>query len=87
MLNRIISDEIFDSNGWLKIGLIQEQTNLGEPYVNTGSLYMFMAMFMVTAIDSNNNFWQGGKLRDYSGRIWSGENLSADSSLEGWKKL
>lgn len=87
VLNRIISDKIFDSNGWLKIGLIQEQTNLGEPYVNTGSLYMFMAMFMVTAIDSNNNFWQGGKLRDYSGRIWSGENLSADSALEGWKKL
>ena len=87
VLNRIISDKIFDSNGWLKIGLIQEQTNLGEPYVNTGSLYMFMAMFMVTAIDSNNNFWQGGKLRDYSGRIWGGENLSADSALEGWKKL
>ena len=82
-----MSDKIFDANGWLKIGLVQEQSNLAEPYINTGSLYMFMAMFMITAIDSQNNFWQEGKIRDYSGRIWSGENLIADSSQEGWKKM
>lgn len=87
VLNRIMSDKIFDANGWLKIGLVQEQSNLAEPYINTGSLYMFMAMFMITAIDSQNNFWQEGKIRDYSGRIWSGENLIADSSQEGWKKM
>lgn len=87
VLNRIMSDKIFDENGWLKIGLVQEQSNLAEPYINTGSLYMFMAMFMITAIDSDNNFWQEGKLRDYSGKVWSGENLFADSALEGWKKM
>ena len=87
VLNRIMSDKIFDVNGWLKIGLVQEQENLAEPYVNTGSLYMFMAMFMITAIDPNNKFWHEGKLRNYSGRIWSGENLFADSALEGWKQI
>lgn len=87
VLNRIMSDKIFDANGWLKIGLVQEQANLAETYVNTGSVYMFMAMFMVTAIDPNNKFWNEGKLRDYSGRIWSGENLFADSALEGWKNF
>lgn len=87
VLNRIMSDNIFDANGWLKIGLVQEQSNLAEPYVNTGSLYMFMVMFMITAIDPDNKFWKGGKSRDYSGRIWNGENLSADSALEGWRNL
>lgn len=86
VLNRFMSDKIFDENGWLQIGMVNEQMNLAEPYVNTGSLYMFMAMFMITAIDANNDFWQGGKIRDYSGQVWSGENLPADTALEGWKR-
>ena len=81
-----MSEQIFDENGWLKIGMVHEQMNLAERYVNTGSLYMFMAMFMITAIDANDDFWQGGKMRDYSGRVWIGENLPADTALEGWKR-
>lgn len=87
VLNRIMSGEIFDERGWLKIGLIKEQINLAERYINTGSLYMFMAMFMITAIDSDNAFWHGKKTYDYSARIWGGENLQCDAALEGWKKI
>lgn len=86
VLNRIMSEKIFDENDWLKIGVIAEQPSLAEEYVNTGSLYMFLAMFMVTAIESENTFWMGEKVRDYSGKIWSGEDLTADVALEGWRR-
>ena len=87
VLNRIMSGDIFDKNGWLKIGMVKEQLNLAEEYINTGSLYMFMSMFMVTAIDAGNDFWQGEKSYDYSSRLWAGENLKYDTALEGWKRF
>ena len=87
VLNRIMSGDIFDKTGWLKIGVVKEQANLAEKYINTGSLYMFMAMFMITAIDAENVFWQGEKVYDYSSRLWNGENLDYDEALEGWKKI
>lgn len=86
VLNRIMSGKIFDENGWLMLGVIGEQSSLAEEYINTGSLYMFLAMFMVTAIEPENIFWIGEKQRDFSGRIWNGENLPIDVALEGWRR-
>lgn len=86
VLNRIMSEKIFDENGWLKLGLVGEQCALAEEYINVGSLYMFLAMFMVTAIEPENIFWTGGKQKDFSGRIWNGENLQFDVALEGWRR-
>lgn len=85
VLNRIMSGDIFDKAGWLKIGVVKEQLNLAEEYINTGSLYMFMSMFMVTAIDAENDFWQGEKTYDYSSKLWDGDNIKYDVALEGWK--
>ena len=87
VLHRIMSGKIFDENGWLKLGIVGEQFALAEEYINTGSLYMFLAMFMVTAIEPENIFWTGGKQKDFSGRIWNGEDLQFDSALEGWRRL
>ena len=87
VLNRIMSGDIFDDEGWLKIGVVNEQPHLAEGYINTGSLYMFLSMFMVTAIGAENDFWQGEKAYDFSNRLWNGENLKFDEALEGWKKF
>lgn len=87
VLNRIMSGDLFDEAGWLKIGIVKEQNKMAEKYVNTGSLYMFMVMFMITAIDAENDFWQGEKAYAYSSRLWNGENIDYDEALEGWKKF
>ena len=86
VLNRFMSSDIFDENGWLVPGMVKLQPSLSEEYVNTGSLYMFMAMFVCTGRPEDDLFWQEDKTLHKSSLIWQGNDIIADTSLEGWKR-
>lgn len=86
VLNRIMSDENFDENGWLRIGVNGEQMGLAEEYINTGSLYMLMSMFVVTGATGSEEFWASDKSNNYSMDIWAGLDKPLDNALEGWAR-
>lgn len=72
---------MFDQEGWLNIGLYGKQPDLGEEYINTGSLYLASEVFMPLGLDNNSEFWSA-PAEDWSAKkIWSGENAQADHSL------
>lgn len=72
----------FDKDGWLKIGLFGSQPALGERYISTGSLYLCTAVFLPLGLPANDLFWSGDSANWSSRKIWSGENLPADSALK-----
>ena len=82
VLNKYMSCDIFDEEGWLKVGIVGEQTELAEEYINTGSLYMIASMFLVLGCE--NEFWQGEKTYGLTHTIWNGGKAQRDCSLEGW---
>ncbi len=82
VLNKYMNSNIFDKDGWLLIGIVDNQEGLAEEYINTGSLYMFLAIFIVLGCD--DSFWKGEKEYGFSANVWDGKNIDADSSLEGW---
>ncbi|WP_257345916.1 DUF2264 domain-containing protein [Pseudalkalibacillus decolorationis] len=70
----------FDENGWLRIGFIGHQPELGEGYISTGSLYLSAAVFLPLGLPANDPFWQGEA--DWtSKRAWAGEQVPIDSAL------
>lgn len=86
VLNRLMASDIFDKDGWLLPGVVGYQPSLAEEYINTGSLYMFTSMFVCTGRAEQDSFWNDDKSCHKSDLIWQGNNVKADSSLEGWKR-
>ena len=76
-----MSGDIFDSEGWVKIGIFDEQADLGEDYINTGSLYLFCAMFFPLGLSEKEEFWSAEEEFWTSGKIWNGCNDKADKAL------
>jgi len=73
---------MFDSNGWLQIGVFGHQPSLAEPYINTGSLYLCSTIFLPLGLPSDNVFWSGDSRDWTSKKIWNGVDVLADSSLK-----
>jgi hypothetical protein len=72
----------FDKNGWLQIGLIGHQPNLGEKYISTGSLYLCSEVFLVLGLPPKDEFWRG-KDKDWtSKKVWKGEDVYTDHAIE-----
>lgn len=82
VIKKVMSaDSIFDQNGWLNIGLYGEQPNLGEDYINTGSLYLATEVFLALGLGRNSEFWSAPAEAWTAKKIWSGENAAADHAL------
>ncbi|MFW6271141.1 MAG: DUF2264 domain-containing protein, partial [Bacillota bacterium] len=67
----------FDKNGWLKIGLVGHQPDIGENYISTGSLYLCSTGLLPLGLPENSSFWQGEE-EWTSVKIWSGKNIEND---------
>ena len=86
-LDRVIARTLeapgtFDQKGWLKIGLIGSQPQLGETYISTGSLYLCTAALLPLGLHPSAPFWREPGLSTSWERIWSGQNESADHALK-----
>lgn len=74
--------DLFDKEGWLRLGLYGAQPNLAEGYISTGSLYLNTTVFLPLGLPSDDPFWVLPSADWTSKRIWSGENLPADHGLK-----
>ncbi|MEC9490154.1 MAG: DUF2264 domain-containing protein [Halanaerobiales bacterium] len=82
VIKKVMSaDEVFDQNGWLNIGLYGNQPDLGEHYINTGSLYLASEVFLALGLADSSDFWSAPAESWSAKKIWSGENLAADHAL------
>ncbi len=78
VISRTLSGDIFDENGFLKIGVSGAQPSLGEFYISTGSLYLCETVFLPLGLPKDHRFWSGGDTPFTSQKIWSGEDVPAD---------
>ena len=68
------AEEMFDKDGWLRIGVFGHQPRMGETYISTGSLYLCTTVFLPLGLPSNAPFWQDTALPWTQKRIWDGED-------------
>lgn len=73
---------IFDENGWLIAGVCGCQPDLAERYINTGSLYLCTAVFLVLGLHPEDPFWTGEDEPWTSQKIYSGQNMTADKAIK-----
>ncbi|RYG22090.1 MAG: DUF2264 domain-containing protein [Chitinophagaceae bacterium] len=69
-------------NGWLTIGLYGDQPNLADSYNNQGSPYLCTAIFLPLGLPETDPFWANPPAKWTSQRIWSGENVLNDHSVD-----
>jgi hypothetical protein len=68
--------DMFDGDGWLRIGVFGHQPRMGEYYISTGSLYLCSAVFLPLGLAESALFWQGQDLPWTQKRIWAGEDTA-----------
>lgn len=72
----------FDKNGWLRIGFAGYQPDIGEEYINTGSLYLCSQAFLILGLPAGDEFWKG-KDQDWTSRkLWNGGSVPPDHAVD-----
>lgn len=73
----------FDEAGWLRVGFVGgEQAAMAEQYVNTGSLYHCVTLFLPLGLPASDPFWSE-PFTPWTGRkAWSGEPVAGDHALK-----
>ena len=71
----------FDEYGWLTIGFIGHQPEIGESYISTGSLYLCSEAFLFLGLPTTNQLWTGSN-RDWTAKkVWEGRSISIDHPI------
>ncbi len=76
------STSMFDENGWLNIGFYDHQDDLGEIYINHGSCYFCMTIFLPLGLSPKSNFWISEKQPWTSLAVYSGQSISQDPPIK-----
>ncbi|MDN3596725.1 DUF2264 domain-containing protein [Zunongwangia endophytica] len=76
--NQIEAKGTFDKNGWLQVGLVGNQNNIGEAYISTGSLYLSTEAFLVLGLSPEDEFWTAPAKAWTQKAIWSGQSIPID---------
>ncbi|SHM12425.1 DUF2264 domain-containing protein [Mucilaginibacter sp. OK098] len=73
--------DVFDNNGWLRIGLYGHQPSLAEVYISTGSLYLCSAILLPLGLPESDPFWSAPDEDWTAKKVWNGVDLPADHSV------
>lgn len=73
--------DTFDSAGWLRIGYTGRQIQMSEEYINTGSLYLCMAVFLPLGLSPDDAFWTNPPVEWTARKAWCGANVGADHAI------
>lgn len=73
---------MFDDEGWLVPGVIGEQADLAEGYINRGSLYLATALFLTLGLSPKDDFWSKPDEDWTMKTIWSGGQAPLDYSRD-----
>lgn len=76
------SPSSFTKDGWLNIGLYGAQPDLAESYITTGSLYLCSELLLPLGLPATDEFWSAPALPWTAQKIWSGQDVSADHSID-----
>ncbi|WBL21559.1 DUF2264 domain-containing protein [Zunongwangia sp. HRR-M8] len=76
--NQIEAEGTFDKEGWLQVGLMGHQNNIGEGYISTGSLYLSTEAFLVLGLSTEDEFWTAPAEAWTQKKIWSGHTIPID---------
>lgn len=49
--------DVVDEDGWLRIGVYGHQPEMAEGYIQTGSLYLCLAVFLPLGLPPSAAFW------------------------------
>ncbi|RAV98245.1 DUF2264 domain-containing protein [Pseudochryseolinea flava] len=71
----------FDTNGWLRIGLVGHQPEIGEHYISTGSLYLCSVAFLPLGLKADNEFWNAPGIAWTSKKAFAGQKFSIDRAI------
>ena len=72
----------FTKEGWLNIGLYGSQPELADFYINTGSLYLCMAIFLPLGLPEEDAFWTAPAEPWTAVKVWSGQDMPGDHALD-----
>jgi hypothetical protein len=72
----------FDQHGWLEVGSVGYQPSIRNSYNSTGSLYICLTGLLHLGLPANNPFWLAPASDWTQKRIWSGQDIAGDHSLE-----
>ncbi len=78
----MLAPDTFTPDGWLTVGLAGEQLSLGESYICTGSVYLAACGYLPLGLPEGHPFWSGPDEDWTAKKIWSGQNVQADKSLD-----
>ena len=83
VIRRIMkSPGMLDEGGWLRPGVAGYQPELGEPYINVGSLYLCSAVFLPLGLVPQDSFW-ADQDADWSGKtVWAGGHITIDHAKD-----
>lgn len=73
---------LFDDNGWLVPGVYGYQPGLAEMYINTGSLYLCSAVFLVLGVSPEHPFWTDADEPWTQKKLWSGVDMKCDEYIK-----
>ena len=73
---------MFDENGFLTPGVYGRQEKMAEDYICVGSLYFCLTVFLPLGLPASNKFWSGEECSWTAKKIWSGEDVSRDHSID-----
>ena len=73
---------MFRENGWLNPGVYGHQEELGDRYINTGSLYLCSAVFFALGLSPNDKFWTEPDTHWTQKAIWSGQHVQIDHAID-----
>ena len=76
----------FDRNGWLTVGFAGHQPSIGETYINTGSLYLCSAAFVVLGLPADSEFWSSPAQDWTQKKVWKGVDVPCDKAYKEKKK-
>ena len=72
----------FDERGWLTVGFYGHQPSIAESYISTGSCYLCSVAWLPLGLPASDPFWSDPAMPWTSKKIWSGEQVNADHSIQ-----
>ena len=81
MIRQFKQPHTFDANGWLRVGYAGSQINMGEEYINTGSIYLCMSAFLALDLPETDAFWANPSVDWTALKAWHGVDVGSDHAI------
>jgi hypothetical protein len=74
--------DTYTKDGWLNIGVCGSQPEQADFYNTTGSLYLCSVILLPLGLPDTDAFWSSPPEQWTAQKIWSGQDVSGDHSID-----